>query len=62
MNKIRELTNKWEDISCSWIGKLNIVKMNILFKAISKFNTILIKRAMAFSTELEKVILKYAWK
>ena len=41
-------SKKWKDILCSWIGRLNIIKMAILLKAIYRFNTILIKIPMTF--------------
>ena len=62
MKEIKDDINRWRDIPCSWVRRLNIGKMIILTNVIYRFNTIPIKSPMAFFTELVQKISQVIWK
>ena len=62
MKEIKDDISRWREIPCSWVGRINTVKMTILPNAFYRFSAIPIKLSVAFFTELDQKISQFMWK
>ena len=62
MKEIKEDTNRWRNIPCSWIGRINVVKMSAVPKVIYRFNCNLYQATNGIFPELEQIISQFVWK
>ena len=62
MEEIKDSINRWRDIPCSWVGRINNVKMTLPPNAMYRYNVIPIKLPMTFFTELEQKTSQFIWK
>ena len=62
MKEIKEDINRWRDIPCSWVGRINIMKMTVLQNAIYRFNVTSVKLPVTFFSELEQKKSQFTWK
>ena len=62
MKEIKDDINRWRDTPCSWVGRINPVKMTIVLNGIYRFNVVPIKLPMIFFTDLEQITSQFLWK